>query len=107
MHRCDTFPLPGFDAKAAFLFGKETTCCTSWSKFPELGSPLRHDIIPVLEWELGMHVPLDELLSSIARARSRRGDGTSIIIFDKPAPDNLLYLLAITTDGSTLVVIVS
>jgi len=53
---------------------------------------VRHDIIPVLEWELGMHVPLDELLSSIARARSRRGDGTSIIIFDKPAPDNLLYL---------------
>jgi hypothetical protein len=65
---------------------------------------VRHDIIPVLEWELGMHVPLDELLSSIARARSRRGDGTSIIIFDKPAPDNLF---AITTDGSTLVVIVS
>ena len=92
LHRCDTFPLPGFDAKAAFLFGKEITFCTSWCKFPELGSPCLTWHYSRLEWELGMHVPLDELLSSIARARSRRGDGTSIIIFDKPAPDNLLYL---------------
>ena len=47
---------------------------------------VQHDIIPVLDWELDMHIPLDELLSSVARARRRRSDDTSIIIFDKQAP---------------------
>ena len=45
---------------------------------------VQHDIVPILDWKLDVHISLDDFLISVAR--TRRGDRISIIIFDKPAP---------------------
>ena len=48
---------------------------------------VRHDIIPVLDWELDMHVPINELLSSAARARSRRSERPPLLSSTNQRPD--------------------